>query len=184
MSIMSYFNKIKRGIRGDKEGNMLLAVMGDSHDNRDALQTAIKIAVDKGAKTLFHTGDLISPFMLEILHDFPGRIYLVRGNNDGDPLAVSRTIPQQCPQIKEFGGFITVDFDEFRVAMTHNPEHAKAHAMAGNFNMVLYGHTHMFSEKIVGETLLLNPGDIMGLKESGSFCLVESDTREVRRLFI
>jgi putative phosphoesterase len=105
--------------------------------------------------------------MLEILYDFPGRIYLVQGNNDGDPLAVSRTIPQECPQIKEFGGFIIVDFDEFRVALTHYPEHARAHAMAGDFDMVFYGHTHEFSEKMVGKTLLLNPGDIMGLKEEG-----------------
>ena len=163
---------------------MLLAVMGDSHDNREALKTAVKTAVDKGAKTLFHTGDLISAFMLEILHDFPGRIYLVKGNNDGDPLAVSRTIPQECPQIKEFGGFIIVDFDEFRVALTHYPENARAHAIAGDFDMVFYGHTHEYSEKMVGETLLLNPGDIMGLKEDPSFCLVESDTKEVRRLFI
>lgn len=163
---------------------MLLAVMGDSHDNRAALQTAVKLAVDKGAKTLFHTGDLISAFMLEILHDFPGRIYLVMGNNDGDPLAVSRTIPQQCPQVKEYGGFIIVDFDDFRVAMTHHPENARAHAMAGDFDMVFYGHTHEYAERTIGKTLLLNPGDIMGLKESPSFCLVESDSKEVRRLFI
>ncbi len=165
-------------------GSMLLAVMGDSHDNRRALQSAVKLAVDKGAKTLFHTGDLISAFMLEILYEFPGRIYLIKGNNDGDPLAVSRTIPQECPQIKEYGGFIIVDFEEFRVAMTHYPENARAHAMAGDFDMVFYGHTHEYSERIIGKTLLLNPGDIMGLKEDPSFCLVESDTKEVWRQFI
>ena len=115
---------------------------------------------------------------------FPGRIYLVKGNNDGDPLAVSRTIPQECPQVKEFGGFIIVDFDEFRVAMTHYPENARAHAMAGDFDMVFYGHTHDFSEKMVGETLLLNPGDVMGLKDDPSFCLVESDTKKVQRLYL
>ncbi|UCG38292.1 MAG: YfcE family phosphodiesterase [bacterium] len=163
---------------------MLLAVMGDSHDDRQALRTAVNISVEKGAKVLFHTGDLISAFMLEILHDFPGRIYMVQGNNDGDALTVSRTIPQHCPQVKEYGSFIIVEFDDFRVAMTHYPEHGRAHAMAGDFDMVFYGHTHQFSEKRIGETLLLNPGDIMGLHESGSFCLVESDTKEVRRLFI
>ena len=163
---------------------MLLAVMGDSHDDREALRTAIKLAAEKGAKTLFHTGDLISSFMLEILHEFPGRIYLAIGNNDGDSLAVSRTIPQQCPQIREYGTFIMVDFDDFRVGMTHYPGHARAHAMAGDYDMVFHGHTHEFSEKVIGKTLLLNPGDVMGLNESGSFCLVESDTMEVRRLFI
>ena len=163
---------------------MLLAVMGDSHDHRDALKTAVNFAVEKGAKALFHTGDLISPFMLEILSAFKGRIYLVKGNNDGDPLAVSRTIPQQCPQIKEYGEFITVDFEDFRVALTHYPEHARAHAMAGDFDLVFFGHTHLYSEKMIGDTLLLNPGTVMGFEESASFCLLESDTKEVRRLFI
>ena len=163
---------------------MLLAVMGDSHDNREALRTAVNLSVEKGAKVLFHTGDLISPFMLEILNAFQGRIYLVKGNNDGDALAVSRTIPQRCPQVREYGEFISVDFEEFRVALTHYPELSRAHAMAGDFNMVFFGHTHQYSEKMIGETLLLNPGDIMGLEESGSFCLVETDTKEVRRLFI
>lgn len=163
---------------------MLLAVMGDSHDNREALKTAVNLAVEKGAKTLFHTGDLISPFMLEILNAYQGRIYLAKGNNDGDSLAVSRIIPQVCPQIKEYGEFITVDFEEFRVALMHHPDHARAHAMAGDFDMVFFGHTHQYLEKVIGDTLLLNPGDIMGLEESGSFCLVETDTREVRRLFV
>jgi len=163
---------------------MLLAVMGDSHDNREGLRKAVGLAVEKGAKVLFHTGDLISAFMLEILQDFQGRIYLVKGNNDGDPLTVSRRIRQECPQIKEYGEFIIVDFDEFRVAITHLPEHARAHAMSGDFDMVFYGHTHEYSEKMVGKTLLLNPGDIMGLDEGGSFCLVKSDTKEVWRLFV
>ena len=163
---------------------MLLAVMGDSHDHPQALGTAVQMAIDKGAKALFHTGDLISAFMLEILCSFPGRIYLAKGNNDGDPLAVSRTIPQQCPQLKEYGEFIIVDFDEFRVALTHYPEHARVHAMAEDFDMVFCGHTHEFSEKTVGKTLLLNPGDIMGLYGDPSFCLVDSDTKEVKRLFI
>jgi putative phosphoesterase len=163
---------------------MLLAVMGDSHDNRNKLQAAVRFAEERGAKVLFHTGDLISPFMLEILYGFPGRIYLAKGNNDGDPLTVSRTIPQQCPQIKEYGEFIIVDFDMFRVAMIHYPEHARVHAISEDFDMVFYGHTHEFSEKSVGKTLLLNPGDIMGLKEDPSFSIVDSDTKEVKRLFI
>ena len=183
MLIMSYFVKDCR-VGQTRRTHMLLAVMGDSHDNRDALRNAIKLAVDKGAKTLFHTGDLISAFMLKILNDFPGRIYLIKGNNDGDPLTVSRTIPQECPQIREYGEFIIVEFDEFRVALTHHPENARAHAMAGDFDMVFYGHTHEFSEKMVGKTLLLNPGDVMGLNEDPSFCLVESDTKEVKRLYL
>lgn len=163
---------------------MLLSVMGDSHDHRDALAHAVKLSVDKNAKMIFHLGDLISPFMLSILKEFPGRIYLVKGNNDGDPLAVSRTIPQECPQIREFARFISLDIDNVRIAATHYPEWGRALAASGDYDVVFFGHTHQYYEKILGNTLLLNPGDLMGLAEDGSFCLVETDTKEVKRLFV
>ena len=163
---------------------MLIAVMTDSHDHRKALSEAVRLAEENGAKALFHMGDLISPFMLSSFTDFPGMIYLVIGNNDGDQLAVSRTIPQQCPQVREYSRFISVELEEVRIAAVHYPEHARAHAASGNYDMVFSGHTHEYSEKIVGETLLLKPGDLYGLEGERSCCLVDTETREVKRLFV
>ena len=163
---------------------MLIAVMGDSHDHRKSMGVAVELAVKKEAKVLFHLGDLISPFMLTYLNEFPGMIYLVIGNNDGDQLAVSRTIPQECPQIREYSRFISVDIDNTRIGAMHYPDHARAQATSGNFDIVLCGHTHQFSETMIGDTLLLNPGDLYGLKEEASFCLVDTETKEVKRLFV
>lgn len=163
---------------------MLIAVMGDSHDNRKALEKAVSLAVENEAKAIFHTGDLISPFMLGALAGFSGMVYLAIGNNDGDTLTVSRTIPQQCPQVREYGRFISVELEGVNIATMHYPDHARAHASSANYDLVFYGHTHKYSEKVVGETLLLNPGDLYGLEEDRSFCLVDTDTREVKRLFV
>lgn len=163
---------------------MILAAVSDSHDHRAPLGAALKKAVVEGAQVLFHLGDLISPFMLSVLKEFPGRIYLVIGNNDGDVLTVARTIPQECPNVREYSRNISVEIDGVRVVGTHYPEYARAMAAAGDFDIVLYGHSHKFSERRLGETLLLNPGDLMGLSEDKSFCLINTETREVRRLFI
>lgn len=163
---------------------MILAVMGDSHDHRRPLVAAVKRAMDAGAQALFHLGDLVSPFMLDILKEFPGRIYLVIGNNDGDPLTVSRMISQECPQIREYARSITVVIEDLRVAAFHYPTFARSIAACGDFQIVLYGHTHKFSERRIGDTLLLNPGDLMGLHEEMSFCLIDTETMEVRRLFV
>jgi len=163
---------------------MILALMSDSHDHRKSLATAVRMAMEEGANTLFHMGDLISPFMLEVLKDFPGRIYLVIGNNDGDQLTTSRTIPQECPQVREYSHRIAVEIDDLRILATHDPECARAFAASGDFDIVLHGHTHQFSERRIGNVLLLNPGDLMGLKEDKSFCLLDTETQEVRRLFL
>lgn len=163
---------------------MILALMSDSHDHRKSLASAVKMAMEEGANTLFHMGDLISPFMLDVLKDFPGRIYLVIGNNDGDQLTIARMIRQECPQIREYSRRIAVDIDDVRIFATHEHECARAFATGGDFDIVLYGHTHQFSERSLGNTLLLNPGDLMGLKEDKSFCLLDTQTREVRRLFV
>lgn len=163
---------------------MLLAVMSDSHDHRDALAHAVKVSVDKGAKILIHLGDLISPFMLSILKEFPGRIYLVKGNNDGDVLSVSRTIPQECPQVREYTRFLSLEIEGVRIAATHYPEYGRALAASGDYDIVFFGHTHQFSQKTIGKALLLNPGDLMGLTEDGSFCMVETDTKEFWRLYV
>jgi putative phosphoesterase len=163
---------------------MILAVMSDSHDHRKPLETAVKRAAQEGAQALFHLGDLISPFMLGVIKDFPGRIYLVIGNNDGDVLTVARTIPQECPQVREYAHKITVDLDDVRVAAMHNPDFARSIAACGDFQIVLYGHTHKFDERRIGETLLLNPGDLMGFSGESSFCLVDTETLDVKRLFV
>lgn len=163
---------------------MILAAVSDSHDHRAPLGAAVKKAHEEGAQILFHLGDLISPFMLSTLKEFPGRIYLVIGNNDGDALAVSRTIPQECSQIREYSRNIVVEINGVTVGATHYPEYARPMAASGDFDIVLYGHTHQYSERRIGDTLLLNPGDLMGLSEDKSFCLVDTETLEVRRLFV
>ena len=163
---------------------MIIAVMSDSHDHRKPLEAAVKRAAKEGAQALFHLGDLISPFMLSILKEFPGRIYLVIGNNDGDVLTVSRTIPQECPQVREYSHKLTVDIEEVRIAAMHYPDFARSIAGCGDFQIVLYGHTHKFDERRIGESLLLNPGELMGLSGESSFCLVDTQTLEVKRMFV
>ena len=49
-------------------------------------------------------------------------------------------------------------------------------AMAGDFDMVFYGLTHEYSEKMVDKTLLLNPGDVMGWKDKGSCAIYNTAT--------
>ena len=46
--------------------------------------------------------------------------------------------------------------------MVHYPELAEPLAGSGEFDLVVFGHSHEVAERRVGETLLLNPGEVCG----------------------
>jgi predicted phosphodiesterase len=44
---------------------------------------------------------------------------------------------------------------------------------------VCYGHDHTANEEWIGETLLLNPGEVLGLKGRSSIAMVDTTDRSV-----
>ena len=49
---------------------MLVGVISDSHDNLPNLRQALAGLAERGVKTIFHCGDLISPFVTQELGEF------------------------------------------------------------------------------------------------------------------
>ncbi len=74
-------------------------------------------------------------------------------------------------------GFI--ETDEGNVAFTHRPEFARGLASTGSHIAVFYGHTHRRKSEKIGETHLINPGEIMGLKEEPGWIVFDSKTGAV-----
>ena len=54
------------------------------------------------------------------------------------------------------------EFDGRRVAVNHYDNIARAIAASGEFDVVCYGHNHVYSVARIGRTLAINPGAIMG----------------------
>ena len=48
------------------------------------------------------------------------------------------------------------------MAVTHYPRIGKALARGGGYDLVCHGHSHKRIIKQVGETLRVNPGEVMG----------------------
>jgi len=161
---------------------VLIAAVSDSHDHREGLGDAVSRARAEGAGALFHLGDLVAPFMLKVLASFPGPIHLVLGNNDGDRLALARLIPVECPQVASFGEIVTAEVGGLRVAGVHDPRVARGLAATGDHDLVLFGHTHQHSAVQVGPCLLVNPGELYGLRGPRTMCLIDTATRRVERV--
>jgi putative phosphoesterase len=158
---------------------MKLGVMSDTHDNISKLGAAVGHL--QGVDAVVHCGDLCSPFMIrrlgERLADIP--LHIVWGNNDGDQFLIAK-VAADFPAVTLHGQVAHLELDGMRVAVNHYPEIARDLAHAGRYDLVCYGHDHTANEEKVGDTLLLNPGEVLGLKGRSSIAVVDTADRTVR----
>lgn len=161
---------------------MLIAIVSDSHDHIPNLQRAVSLANREGAELLIHCGDLISPFMLKYLHAFQGSVHLIYGNNAGDQHLISSRCATAFNNIQHHGFHGTIVSGSLRIAFNHYPELARELALSGAFDLVCYGHDHVFSVDRLGGCLLLNPGDLLGKDATPVFALLDTTDFSVRRL--
>jgi len=137
--------------------------MSDTHDRLDIVDKIVELFENVDA--VMHCGDICSPFVAKKLMALEGKpFYAVRGNNDGDITFLNQTFAKLGP-IKENGQVL--DIEGRKIFQLHGhaiPEDQITDiAVAGKFDMVVYGHYHHVRNEVVGEkTLVLNPGESCG----------------------
>lgn len=157
---------------------MRIAVISDIHDNIWQLAKALEgiAAVQPGV--ILCCGDLCSPFTLKQIADSTkGPVHLVFGNNDGDKWLLSK-VAAKAGNVTLHDTFFEAEFDGRRVAMVHFPELARALAASDRFDVVFYGHDHERFAERVGQTWLVNPGEVMGRFGSSSYAVYDTATDE------
>lgn len=148
---------------------MTVAVVSDIHDNIWNLARVLqRIRHDDAARLIF-LGDFCAPFTLaQIADGFDGPIDAVFGNNDGDAFLLS-AVASKYDHVALHGQYAELEIDGRAVAITHYPEVARRLAEGAPFDAVFYGHDHTAFQEIVGNTLLANPGEVMGRFGSPGF---------------
>ncbi len=157
---------------------MIIAVMSDSHDNIWKLQNAFSHLAD--ADLILHCGDIISPFMImRLIHGTNGKpVHIVWGNNDGDKRLLTE-VAASANNIHLHGDFALLDLDGCNIALNHYPKIAHALAESGKYDLVCYGHDHTAHEEWLGNTLVLNPGELMGMNGRSTFALYDTQVKTV-----
>jgi len=157
---------------------MKIAVISDSHDNIWKLEEAIPILVQTDA--VIHCGDIIAPFMVKRLAEGLGEIpvHIVWGNNDGDKRLLSK-VAEQAGIISLHGDFAQFELGGKHIAINHYPEISRAIAMSGNYDLVCFGHDHSAHEERIGNTLLLNPGELMGMNGRSTLAIYKTKNQQV-----
>ena len=164
---------------------MRLAVLSDVHDNIWNLEKALKQLAGLGQiDALLFLGDFCAPFSLKQIADaYAGPIHCVPGNNDGD-MFLLMTIAAAAGNVTFYNPVGGLTFEGCQVAITHYPEIAAGLAATGKYQAVFSGHTHVFRQQQVGDTLWLNPGEIMGRFGEPSFVVYDTVTQQFERVMV
>lgn len=160
---------------------MKIAIGSDSHDNVENLEKAIQIANENGCEYFLFAGDLISPFALDSLAKFKGNVEMVWGNNEGEKVGIVNKIDKMS-NVKMHGDTYDGNIDGKKFFMCHYPNIAELAAKTGEYDMAIHGHTHMFTQEKIGNTLLLNPGNIGGHIEPAGFVIFDIESGEMKKI--
>jgi putative phosphoesterase len=147
---------------------------------RKALLTIRK----EGSGMIIHCGDFVAPFMLQELDKAGIPVHGVFGNNDGDQYLMTKLSLTSLRNITLHGLVGEVDAGGFSIAFTHQGMVGEGLASTAKFKLVCFGHSHVHHEKTIGETILLNPGELMGKDDNPGFCLVDTDNMRVKRILL
>lgn len=137
---------------------MKLGVMSDSHDNIPNVKRAVALFNELGVDLVVHAGDFIAPFAIDPLADLNCRVVGVFGNNDGERIVIAKKFE---PIGEVHPNLASVTLGGRDIAVMHYPELAIPIAKSGDYDIVVYGHTHKIDIR-KEKSLLLNPGETGG----------------------
>ncbi|MCO6489876.1 MAG: YfcE family phosphodiesterase [Phaeodactylibacter sp.] len=166
---------------------MKLTILSDIHDNVWNLKKALAGPAVQQTDALLCCGDLCAPFIIRLLGEGYARpIHIVLGNNDGDVASIIR-VADNFEHVHLHGEYFRGEFGGRTLAMNHYPIKGRILAESGQYDVVCYGHDHQLNRgEKTGNTLLLNPGAIMGyngaaLKDiPATYMVLDTGTLEAR----
>ncbi|PIZ45825.1 metallophosphoesterase [candidate division WWE3 bacterium CG_4_10_14_0_2_um_filter_41_14] len=163
---------------------MKISILSDSHDNWINLDRAVAISNEQGCEYALFAGDLIAPPQLAILEKFNGKVYFVWGNNEAEKVGMTRMM-DASEKIELSGDIYEGEIDGVKVFMNHYPRISELAAKSGEFDLCIHGHTHEYRQEKIGETILINPGEVQGFKTGvASFVVFDTVSKQVEKIVL
>lgn len=163
---------------------MKIAIISDTHNHLANLQKTLRIIEGEDIHTIIHCGDVTTTETLSYLSAF--RVILTFGNGDftsGEMREALLKMNRDSYTGPAFQG----EIDGLRIAVTHghNISHFQTLLNSQQFDLIFHGHTHRREDTLHGNTRLINPGALGGLrKEERSFCILDTLSRQLRFIWV
>lgn len=158
---------------------MRIGILSDTHNNLGNLKRALEVFEGEGITTLIFLGDLTRADLVEAMRGFT--VHYLIGNMEQDPGAIQANL--KAINADNTAGLTYMgEYDGVRIAATHGHHEAKLEAFiqSGDYAFVFHGHTHKRRDETIGETRVINPGALGGMRRGHrSVCMVDTEKREV-----
>ncbi len=157
---------------------MRIGIISDTHDDLRNLERALEILREEGISMVLHCGDLAGPAIVEALSGFDA--WIARGNVDHHP-----ELEQAALETLGNGRLAErhrLTLKGHSALLIHGDREGELRRLisAGDYAYVIHGHTHRRRDECIGQTRVINPGALGGLRwEQRSFGILDLETDEV-----
>lgn len=157
---------------------MRVGLIGDTHDHIVRSREAVAILNRADVEAVIHVGDYCSPFLVRELRALKAPLHGITGNNDGDIFAIRAAFDAIGGRLE--AQWWETSLDTRRVLVMHEPRGVDDVAASGEFDLIVFGHTHQRVDRSVGRTRIVNPGEICGwLTGEPSLAIYETERGEI-----
>lgn len=160
---------------------MKIGVISDTHDNLDNTRLVVEKLKKEKVEALIHCGDISAPFVIPILAELKVPVYVTLGNNEAELILMMAKINEN-ENVKLMRPMGEIELGGKKIAFTHYPEFGTALAFTKKYDLVCHGHTHKTRNEVIGETLVLNPGEITNLKGNPTYAIYDTETNKAEIL--
>jgi hypothetical protein len=135
---------------------MKAGIISDTHNSRN-VHKAVQLFNEQGVDYVFHSGDIVSEDTSLVFSGLEkAKFIAVYGNCVYSKAELKRAV-------ESFGGKIydeicETELDGKRIFMKHIPDCTTRIIESGEYDLVIYGHTHKQDIRRKGKTLVVNPG--------------------------
>ena len=158
---------------------MLVGILSDTHDNISKIKKAIKIFNERKVQHVLHAGDHVAPFVLKFFDELKAEMTGVFGNLDVERELLKENYSKYGWKI--YRDAVEIDLDG-KIVVTHGTSEILVRALVDchKYDVVVRGHTHKLQIEKIGETILLNPGEVCGyLSGRSTIAILEMPEKKV-----
>ncbi|MFN7160088.1 MAG: YfcE family phosphodiesterase [Candidatus Gracilibacteria bacterium] len=157
---------------------MNILTISDTHDRISHIEKVLEETKTRDIGMIIHCGDLVEPETLSAFKNVKVPIYYVFGNNEGREEEIVKTCEKMgINYFLDMGEFVV---DGRKIVITHYPKVAKSLAAFGNFDLILFGHSHnRYKEQLPNGGWYVNPGNLAGLREDAHYAIYDTTAHSV-----
>ncbi|MGL6196341.1 MAG: metallophosphoesterase family protein [Thermoguttaceae bacterium] len=155
----------------------ILGIISDTHGNVKLTSRALDLFREHGVSRILHCGDIGTVDIVQLFDDIPTEF--VFGNCDPCTESLRRAIQNKNHICHNWFGKVEMNGKKIAFLHGHDLFRFESETENGTWDLLCYGHTHVPELRLVGETLVLNPGAIHR-SPSPSVAVVDLSTMNVK----